>query len=80
MARHYKLLAKDKGFVHFYAQMEISRRRLLESVVYGEDQSRIDQLRGAIWAFDSMLRLPDEMFQNGKSAEIALGREDLNDV
>jgi len=78
MSRQYKLLAKHKGFVHMYAQMEVSRKRLMESVVYGSEENT-DQLRGAIWAFDAMLRLPDEMLENGQDAERVLGREGSTD-
>lgn len=78
MAAHYKKLAHDKGFVHLYRQIQSSRRRLMESVVYGGDENA-EQLRGAIWAFDSLLKLPDEMLNNGAEAERSLRERGLDD-
>lgn len=71
MAREYRRLASDEGFVHLFHNLVEMRRQMVESLVR-DDGSRGDTLRGAIFVIDSLLRLPDEVVNNGAAAETEL--------
>lgn len=71
MASHYRRLADDKAFVHLFENLAETRRQLMESLVYNAD-GRVEQLKGSIFMIDSLVRLPDEMLQNGAESEMEL--------
>ena len=71
MAREYRRLASDEGFVHLFHNLVEMRRQMVESLVR-DDGTRGDLLRGSIFAIDSLLRLPDEVVNNGVVAETEL--------
>lgn len=71
MAREYKALASNEGFVHLFHNLVEMRRQMVESLVR-DDGTRGDLLRGSIFAIDSLLRLPDEVVNNGVVAETEL--------
>lgn len=78
MAREYKALASNEGFVHLFQNLLEMRRQMLESLV-ADDGSRGGVLRGAIFVIDSLLRLPDEMVNNGAAAETELREGGFDD-
>lgn len=74
MAREYKALASNEGFVHLFHNLVEMRRQMVESLVR-DDGTRGDLLRGSIFAIDSLLRLPDEVVNNGVVAETELRQQ-----
>ena len=79
MAAQYKLLAHNKGFVHMYRWLREQRKSLVEGLVVETGHERSDLLRGAIWTFDMLLKLPDEMLANGAESEGALYQRGITD-
>ena len=71
MAREYRRLAGNEAFVHLFQNLLEMRKQMVESLVR-DDGSRGDVLRGAIFVIDSLLRLPDEVVDNGAAAETEL--------
>jgi hypothetical protein len=74
MAREYRALASNEGFVHLFHNLVEMRRQMVESLVH-DDGTRGDLLRGSIFAIDSLLRLPDEVVNNGAVAETELRQQ-----
>lgn len=74
MAREYRRLAENKGFVHLFHNLVEMRRQMVESLVR-DDGQRGDMLRGSIFVIDALLRLPDEVVNNGTVAETELRQQ-----